>query len=130
MTSNKFIDVLIVDDEEDICSLVSGILIDNGFNTRSATCYVEAIDEIDQKIPQVVILDVWLGDSDRDGLRLLQYIRENYTHVVVIMMSGHGTIATAVEAIKKGASDFIEKPFDSSRLLFSIEKFRGFKRKI
>ena len=122
MATSKFIDVLIVDDEDDICSLISGVLVDNGFEARVSHCYVEAISEIERQIPQVIVVDVWLGDSERDGLRLLQYVKETYPHVVVIMMSGHGTISTAVEAIKQGASDFIEKPFDSSRLLVSIDK--------
>ena len=120
--NNKFINVLIVDDEQDICEMVSGILADNGYSVRSTECYVDAVESIEDQVPQLVILDVWLGDSERDGMRLLQYIKNKYPHMIVIMMSGHGTIATAVEAIKRGAYDFLEKPFDSSRLIISIEK--------
>ena len=119
---NKFVNIIVVDDENDICEMVSGILADNGYDTRCANCYVDAIQLIEEKIPQVIIIDVWIDESDRDGLRLLQYIKSKYPDVISIMMSGHGTIATAVEAIKEGAYDFIEKPFDASRLLVSIEK--------
>lgn len=119
---NSFIDVLVVDDEEDICDLVSGILSDNGYSTRTAFGYGEAINEIEKKIPQLVILDVWLGAGDRDGIRLLQYAKSQSSHLPVIMISGHSTIDTAVIAIQKGAYDFIEKPFESSRLLVSVAK--------
>lgn len=115
-------DILIVDDEKDICELVSGILEDEGYKTRSSNSYIEALENIREKRPNLVILDVWLGDSDKDGLRLLDVIVKDYDNIPVIMMSGHGTIETAVLAIKHGAYDFIEKPFDSNRLLVSISK--------
>ena len=114
--------ILVVDDEADIRELVSGILEDNGYNTTTAGSYVEADETIKKIRPNLVILDVWLGESDRDGLRLLEVIKKNYEFVPVIMMSGHGTIETAVSAIKQGAYDFIEKPFDSARLVTSVEK--------
>lgn len=114
--------ILIVDDESDIRELVSGILEDNGYSTTTAGSYVEADNAIKEIRPNLVILDVWLGESDRDGLRLLDVIKSSYEFVPVIMMSGHGTIETAVSAIKQGAYDFIEKPFDSARLMTSIEK--------
>ncbi len=119
---NKFVSIIVVDDENDICEMVSGILGDNGYDARCANCYVDAIRLIEDKVPQVVIIDVWIDESDRDGLRLLQYIKEKYPDTICIMMSGHGTISTAVEAIKNGAYDFLEKPFDASRLLVSIER--------
>lgn len=119
---NKFVNIIIVDDENDICEMVSGILEDDGYDTRCANCYVDAVQLIEEKVPQMVIIDVWINESDRDGLRLLQYIKSKYPDVIAIMMSGHSTIATAVEAIKSGAYDFLEKPFDASRLLISIEK--------
>ena len=118
----RFVDIVIVDDEIDICEMVSGILEDDGYSTRCANCYVDAVQLIEDKVPQLVIIDVWINESERDGLRLLQYITEKYPETITIMMSGHGTIATAVEAIRSGAYDFIEKPFDASRLLISIEK--------
>ncbi|MDR1034442.1 MAG: sigma-54 dependent transcriptional regulator [Holosporales bacterium] len=114
--------VLIVDDEADIRDLVSGILSDNGYKTEAASHYVEAVSMIQKKRPNLVVIDVWLGENDRDGLRLLEFIKREYEFVPVIMMSGHSTIETAVTAIKRGAHDFIEKPFDSNRLLTSIEK--------
>lgn len=114
--------ILIVDDEADIRDLVSGILEDNGYKTEVAGSYIEADESIKKTRPNLVILDVWLGESDRDGLRLLEIIKKNYDYVPVIMMSGHGTIETAVSAIKRGAYDFIEKPFDSARLVTSVEK--------
>ncbi len=114
--------ILVVDDESDIRELVSGILEDNDYETETAGSYIEAEEIIKRKRPNLVILDVWLGESDRDGLRLLELIRKDYEYVPVIMMSGHGTIETAVSAIKKGAHDFIEKPFDSARLITSVEK--------
>ena len=116
------IDVLIVDDEQDIRDLVSGILIDNGYSVYTAAGYMEALDEISKKEPNVIILDVWLGNSAKDGIALLNTIKDSHSHVPVIMMSGHSTIETAVEAIKQGAYDFIEKPFDATRLLISVEK--------
>ena len=114
--------VLVVDDEADIRELVSGILEDNGYVATVASSYIEADESIRKVRPNLVILDVWLGDSDRDGLRLLDLIKKNYEYVPVIMISGHGTIETAISAIKQGAYDFIEKPFDSQRLITSVEK--------
>lgn len=114
--------ILIVDDEADIRDLVSGILEDNGYNTTTAGNYVDADESLKKVRPNLVILDVWLGESDRDGMRLLDAIKKSYEFVPVIMMSGHGTIETAVAAIKQGAYDFIEKPFDSARLVTSVEK--------
>lgn len=116
------LDILVVDDEQDIRDLVSGILSDEGFETRAVESRIEAIQAIQQKSPNLVILDVWLGESERDGLNLLEMINADYEYIPVIMMSGHGTIETAVAAIKHGAYDFIEKPFDSNRLLTSVEK--------
>ncbi|MDR1475948.1 MAG: sigma-54 dependent transcriptional regulator [Holosporales bacterium] len=114
--------ILIVDDEADIRELVSGILSDNGYETEAASHYVEAVASIQKKRPNLVIIDVWLGENDKDGLRLLEFIKVEYEYVPAIMMSGHSTIETAVTAIKHGAHDFIEKPFDSHRLLTSVEK--------
>jgi two-component system nitrogen regulation response regulator NtrX len=115
-------DVLVVDDESDITELVCGILNDEGYTTQSASSCVEAMDAIRKRVPHLVVLDVWLGDGDIDGLRLLEMIKTEHEFVPVIMMSGHGTIETAVNAIKKGAYDFIEKPFDSNRLLLAASK--------
>ncbi|MBQ7524501.1 MAG: sigma-54-dependent Fis family transcriptional regulator [Alphaproteobacteria bacterium] len=114
--------ILIVDDEADIRDLVSGILGDNGYETTTAGDYLEAYDAIRKSRPGLVVLDVWLGKGETDGLRLLEDIKKNYEYVPVVMISGHSTVETAVSAIKKGAYDFIEKPFDTARLLTSVEK--------
>jgi two-component system nitrogen regulation response regulator NtrX len=115
-------DVLIVDDEADIRQLVSGILEDEGYATRVAANGIDALEQIKLRQPNLVILDVWLGDSERDGLKILDIIKKDHPFVPVIMISGHGTIETAVTAIKKGAYDFIEKPFQTERLLLIAER--------
>lgn len=115
-------DILIVDDEADIRELVSGILSDEGYGTRVARDGVEALAAIKFRQPNLVVLDVWLGDGERDGIRILEMIKRDHPHVPVIMMSGHGTIETAVSAIKRGAYDFIEKPFESERMLMVISR--------
>lgn len=115
-------DILIVDDEQDIRELVSGILTDEGHQTRVASDGISALAQIKQRQPSLVILDVWLGNSDRDGLKILETITRDHPFVPVIMISGHATVEMAVAAIKKGAYDFLEKPFDSERLLLLIER--------
>ena len=115
-------DILIVDDEKDIRDLIAGILEDEGYGTRMASNGVEALEEIKTRGPSLVILDVWLGDSERDGIKILETIKRDHPNVPVIMISGHGTIETAVTAIKKGAYDFIEKPFQVDRLLLVISR--------
>lgn len=115
-------DILIVDDEADIRTLVSGVLEDEGYTTRTAHDGLSALDAIKLRQPSLVVLDVWLGDSDRDGLKILDLIKRDHPYVPVIMISGHGTIETAVSAIKKGAYDFIEKPFQSERLLVLVQR--------
>lgn len=116
------LDILIVDDENDIRELVSGILTDEEYSARTAASVLDALELIKERNPDLIILDVWLGEGERDGMRLLEIIKNEYPHITVIMMSGHGTIDTAVLAIKKGAYDFIEKPFDSNRLITSVKK--------
>jgi two-component system nitrogen regulation response regulator NtrX len=115
-------DILIVDDEADIREQISGILSDEGYITRVAASGIEALESIKVRRPSLVILDVWLGDSDRDGLKILDIVKRDHPYVPVVMISGHGTIETAVAAIKKGAYDFIEKPFQAERLLLIIER--------
>ncbi len=113
-------DILIVDDEADICKLVQGILEDEGYHTRLAANAQQAREAINEKAPSLVILDIWLQGSDQDGLQLLETIKKDNPHIPVIMISGHGTIETAVSAIKQGAYDFIEKPFKAGRLLLMV----------
>jgi two-component system nitrogen regulation response regulator NtrX len=115
-------DILIIDDEADIRSLVSGVLEDEGYVTRTAADGTSGLEAIKARQPSLVILDVWLGDSDRDGLKILEIIKRDHPYVPVIMISGHGTIETAVIAIKNGAYDFIEKPFQSARLLLVVQR--------
>ncbi len=115
-------DILIVDDEADIRMLIAGILEDEGYDSRSAANAREALDAIRRRMPSLVILDIWLQNSHLDGIGILDEIRRDHPDLPVIMISGHGTIETAVTAIKKGAYDFIEKPFKADRLLFMIQR--------
>ncbi len=110
-------DILIVDDEADIRELVAGILEDEGFTTRTARDSDSALAEIATRRPNLVFLDIWLQGSKLDGLQLLEQIKRDHADVPVVMISGHGNIETAVAAIKRGAYDFIEKPFKSDRLI-------------
>jgi two-component system, NtrC family, nitrogen regulation response regulator NtrX len=114
-------DILIIDDEADIRELVSGIL-DEGYNARTAPDGIAGLEAIKARQPSLVVLDVWLGDSERDGLKILDIIKRDHPFVPVVMISGHGTIETAVTAIKKGAYDFVEKPFQSDRLLLIVQR--------
>jgi two-component system nitrogen regulation response regulator NtrX len=110
-------DILIVDDEADIRDLVAGILEDEGFTTRTARNSDEALAEVSNRRPHMVFLDIWLQGSTLDGLQLLEMIKQDSPDMPVVMISGHGNIETAVAAIKRGAYDFIEKPFKSDRLI-------------
>jgi len=110
-------DILIVDDEADIRDLVAGILDDEGFTTRTARDSDSALAEIANRRPHLVFLDIWLQGSKLDGLQLLEAIKRDHPELPIVMISGHGNIETAVAAIKRGAYDFIEKPFKSDRLI-------------
>ncbi|WP_298106755.1 sigma-54 dependent transcriptional regulator [Bradyrhizobium sp.] len=110
-------DILIVDDEADIRDLVAGILDDEGFATRTARDSDSALAEIASRRPSLVFLDIWLQGSKLDGLQLLEQIKRDHADLPGVMISGHGNIETAVAAIKRGAYDFIEKPFKSDRLI-------------
>ena len=115
-------DILIVDDEADIRMLIAGVLKDEGYATREAGDSAQALAVIHARQPTLVILDIWLQGSELDGIEILRLLRAEMPWVPVVMISGHGTIETAVEAIKIGAYDFIEKPFKSDRLLLVIER--------
>src|SRR6201985_3086360 len=110
-------DILIVDDEADIRELVAGILDDEGFSTRTARDSDSALAEIVNRRPNLVFLDIWLQGSKLDGLQLLEHIKKDHPDLPVVMISGHGNIEPGVAAIKRGAYDFIEKPFKSDRLI-------------
>ena len=114
--------ILIVDDEADIRNLIQAILRDEGYTTLSASSAKEAYQQITTEHPDVVVLDIWLQGSHQDGLEILKNIKTQSPHTQVIMISGHGTIETAVKAIKDGAYDFIEKPFKSDRLILMIRR--------
>ena len=116
-------DILIVDDEADICMLIAGVLKDEGYATREATDSAQALAAIHARQPTLVILDIWLhDDKPLEGIEILKLLRAEMPSVPVVVISGHGTIETAVEAIKIGAYDFVEKPFKSDRLLLVVER--------
>ncbi|MCE2926583.1 MAG: sigma-54 dependent transcriptional regulator [Rickettsiales bacterium] len=116
------IDILVVDDESDIRDLVSDILKDAKYSTRTAANSDSAFNAIAERVPSLLILDIWLQGSELDGLGVLEMVRKRYPHLPVVMISGHGNIETAVTAIKMGAYDFIEKPFKEDRLLLVVAR--------
>ncbi len=115
-------DILIVDDEADIRTLLSGTLEDEGYETREAHDADSALEAIQARVPNLLILDIWLMGSRLDGLELLEQLNRDDPNLQVVMISGHGNIETAVSSIKLGAYDFIEKPFRADRLLLMIER--------
>ncbi|MEP9353399.1 sigma-54 dependent transcriptional regulator [Xanthobacter sp. KR7-65] len=115
-------DILIVDDEADIGELVAGILEDEGYSARTARDADTALAAISSRRPNLVFLDIWLQGSRLDGLELLNEIKAQHPELPVVMISGHGNIETAVAAIKRGAYDFIEKPFNADRLVMVTER--------
>lgn len=117
---NMASDILIVDDEPDIRDLISGILEDEGFETRVAFDSDTALQAIGRRMPSLLVLDIWLQGSRLDGLELLGEIKKKYPQLPVVIISGHGNIETAVAAIKRGAYDYIEKPFKADRLILIV----------
>src|SRR5256884_255340 len=115
-------DILIVDDEADIRELVSGILQDEGYITRSARDSDDALAHVASRRPSLVYLDIWLQGSRLDGLQLLDAMKAQHPELPIVMISGHGNIETAVAAIKQGAYDFIEKPFKADRLVLVTQR--------
>ncbi len=115
-------DILIVDDERDIRELISDILKDEGFTTRLAGNSDEAMAAVAEERPGLMILDIWLKDSNMDGIDILKCIKRDYPEVPVVIISGHGNIEIAVAAIKQGAYDFIEKPFNIDQLMVVIRR--------
>ena len=115
-------DILVVDDEKDIREIVSGILEDEGFTPRTAADSTSALAAIHERLPALVVLDIWLQNSEMDGIEILEEIKRLHPELPVIIISGHGNIETAVAAIKKGAYDFIEKPFNADRLLLVVNR--------
>lgn len=115
-------DILIVDDEADIRELVAGILEDEGHGTRKAGDSDQALAAVTSRRPHLVFLDIWLQGSRMDGLALLEEIKKDNPDLPVVMISGHGNIETAVAAIKRGAYDYIEKPFKADRLVLVAQR--------
>ena len=106
-------DILVVDDEPDICTLLKSIFEEDGCFVRLALNSSEALDLIAEKEPDLVVLDIWLRNSDLDGIEILKKITNSSNNIPVVIISGHGNIEIAVEAVKLGAYDFIEKPFNT-----------------
>tara|TARA_B100000963_G_scaffold202167_1_gene176002 strand:- start:49 stop:1404 length:1356 start_codon:yes stop_codon:yes gene_type:complete len=116
------IEILIVDDNSDIRNILNELIIDAGYKTRVAANYNQALSEIDKKMPDVAILDVKLDKGDNDGIQLLSHIKSKNNDVPVIMISGHANIEMAINSLKHGAFEFVEKPFDRTRLLNFISR--------
>jgi two-component system nitrogen regulation response regulator NtrX len=116
------LDVLIVDDEQDIRELVAGVLEDEGYMPRTAADSDAALAALSERRPSLVLLDVWLQGSRLDGLDLLDEIKRRDASLPVLVISGHGNIDTAVAAVRRGAADFIEKPFEAERLLHLVAR--------
>jgi two-component system, NtrC family, nitrogen regulation response regulator NtrX len=114
------LEVLVVDDEADIRELVSGVLEDEGYAVRTAADSSSALDAIEDRRPSLVLLDVWLQGSRMDGLQILQEVKRRDPTLPVLMISGHGNLDTAVAAVREGAIDFIEKPFEADRLVHLV----------
>jgi two-component system nitrogen regulation response regulator NtrX len=115
-------DILVVDDEADIRLLISGILKDEGHQAREAHDSDTALAAIQTRLPSLLILDIWLQGSKLDGLELLELVKGDYPELPVVVISGHGTIEMAVRAIRFGAYDFVEKPFQTDRLLLVVDR--------
>ena len=116
------LEVLVVDDEADIRELVSGVLQDEGYAVRAAADSTQTLDAIEERRPSMVLLDVWLQGSKLDGLQLLQEIKQRDPTIPVLVISGHGNLDTAVAAVREGAVDFIEKPFEAERLIYLVDR--------
>lgn len=115
-------DVLIVEDEDDIRAMISGILEDEGYQVRETATSQAALEAVRTRKPNLVVLDVWLKGSDMDGIELLTELKARYQNLPIIVISGHGTVETAVSAIRKGAFDYIVKPFKAEKLIVTATR--------
>ena len=115
-------EILVIDDNSDIRSILLSILKDNGYHVRESGDYHHALSEIDKKLPDIAIIDVKLGIGDNDGIELLNHIKKKDNDIPVIMISGHANIQMAVNSLKSGAFEFIQKPFDSERLINFVKR--------
>ena len=116
------LDILIIDDEDDIRDLIAGILEDEGYEARQAHDADSGLNEIARRRPSLVFLDIWMQGSRLDGLQLLDVFQSQHPDMPVVMISGHGNVETAVSAIRRGAYDYIEKPFKVDRLLLITQR--------
>ncbi len=116
------IEILIVDDNSDIRNILNELILDAGYKTRVAANYNQALSEIDKKLPDIAILDVKLDKGDNDGIELLAHIKSKNKDIPVIVITGHANIEMAVNSLKLGAFEFVEKPFDQVRLLNFIKR--------
>ena len=114
--------ILVVDDEEDIRKSIAGLLEDENYQVRTVENSDQALDAISERVPDLILLDIWLENSKLDGMELVKEIQSKFLFVPCIMISGHGNIDIAVKAIRSGASDYIEKPFEAERLLITLER--------
>ena len=115
-------EILIIDDNSDIRNIINDLIIDAGYKTRLATNYNQALKEIDKKLPDVAIIDVKLDKGDNDGLELLSHIKLKNNNIPVIIITGHANVEMAIKALKAGAFEFIEKPFNQERLLNFVHR--------
>ena len=115
-------EILVIDDNSDIRFILDELIKDAGYKTRLAANFNQALTEIDKKLPDVAIIDVKLDKSDNDGIQLLDHIKNKNIDIPVIMISGHANIEMAVNSLKSGAFEFIQKPFDKDRLLNFINR--------
>jgi two-component system nitrogen regulation response regulator NtrX len=116
------IEILIIDDNSDIRNIINDLIVDAGYITRLAANYNQALKEIDKKLPDVAIIDVKLDKSDNDGLELLSHIKTKNKDIPVIIITGHANVEMAIKALKSGAFEFIEKPFNQERLLNFVNR--------
>ena len=119
--------ILIVDDEREIRQAVGGLLGDEGYLVAQASSGPEALERLDEAAPEMVLLDLWMRDAE-EGFEILSRIREDHPSLPVVVISGHGTIETAVRAVKLGAFDYIEKPLSAEKLLLTVERALSFHR--
>ena len=115
-------EILIIDDNADIRLILDELIQEAGYKTRLAANFNQALTEIDKKLPDVAIIDVKLDKGDSDGIQLLEHIKKKNSDVPVIMISGHANIEMAINSLKSGAFEFIQKPFDKERLLNFINR--------
>ena len=115
-------EILIIDDNTDIRLILNELLQDTGYKTRLAANYNQALSEIDKKLPDVAIIDVKLDKGDNDGIELLIHIKKKNKDIPVIIISGHANIEMAVNSLKSGAFEFIQKPFDKDRLINFVNR--------